>query len=313
MSRLPSLRMAVDKDSRVIALALVLLLTALVMPPIDLPRDTYDYVVVFDISQSMNVEDYEINGAPVSRLAYAHEAARHLLRDLPCGSRVGWGAFTGYRTVMLLAPIETCAYYNDLLASLEKIDGHMRWSNASEITKGVYWSVLATQETNQQTGTQANVVFISDGQEAPPLDPDYPPRVIDDLQKGSIRGWLIGTGAYEPSPIPRIDEDGHRQGFWRADEVVQPAIAGKVSASAMEHLSAVREPHLRALADQLGFNYVRLNGLESLSTTVRDPRFAQRRPTPTDLFRLPASLAVLLLGIRFRPDWRPYLAMNSRA
>ncbi|HEY0680981.1 MAG TPA: VWA domain-containing protein [Steroidobacter sp.] len=298
MIRLPSLRMAVDKDSRAIALALMLLLVALVMPPVDLPRDAYEYIVVFDISQSMNVEDYQLDGGPVSRLAYAHEAARRTLRDLPCGSRVGWAAFTGYRTILLLAPVEVCAHYNDLLASLEKIDGRMRWSNASEITKGVYWSVLAAQETNQRP----DIVFISDGQEAPPLDPDYPPRVLEDLQKDSIRGWLIGAGAYEPSPIPRIDEEGHRQGYWRAHEVVQMSAFGDTRAPATEHLSALREPHLQALADRVGFNYARLSGPTSLSETLRDPRFARRRPTPTDLYWLPAAIAVLLLAMRFRPD-----------
>ena len=303
MMRVPALRMAVDKDSRAIALALLLLLVALVMPPINLPRNAYDYIVVFDISQSMNVEDYEIDGTPVSRLAYAHDAARRTLRDLPCGSRVGWGAFTGYRTILLLAPVEVCAYYNDLLASLDEIDGRMRWSNASEITKGTYWSVLAAQETKLQTDMHPDVVFISDGQEAPPLDPAYPPRVLEDLQKNSIRGWLIGTGAYSPSPIPRIDEEGHRQGYWRADEVVQPSSSGDISTPATEHLSGLREPHLRALADQLGFNYARLAEPASLSAALRDQRYARRRPTPTDLHWLPAAIAVLLLAMRFLPDW----------
>jgi mxaL protein len=296
------LRLAVDKDSRAIALALILLLVAMVMPRVDLPRDAYDYILVFDISQSMNVEDYELDGAPVTRLAFAHEAARRTVRDLPCGSRVGWAAFTGYRTISLLAPVEVCAYYNDLLASLAQIDGRMRWSNASEITKGVYWSVLAAQETNLPSDTHPDIVFLSDGQEAPLLDPAYPPRVLDDLQKDSIRGWLIGVGSDAPSPIPRIDEEGHRQGYWRADEVIQPSAFGNTTAPPIEHLSGLREPHLRALADQLGFNYSRLTDPASLSETLRDQRFARRRPAPTDLFWLPASLAVLLLAMRFRPD-----------
>ena len=295
-----SLRMAVDKDSRAIVLALLLFLVALAMPTVELPRDAYDYIVVFDISQSMNVEDYELDGTPVSRLAYAHDAARRVLRDLPCGSRIGWGAFTGYQTVLLLVPVEVCANYNDLLTSLDKIDGRMRWSNASEITKGVYWSVLAAQKTE----LNPDVVFISDGQEAPPLDPAYPPRVIEDLQNNQIRGWLIGSGAYAPGPIPRIDEDGHRQGYWRADEVVQPISSGDTSAPAIEHLSGLREPHLQALADQLGFSYARLAGPESLSVAMRDQRFARRRPTPTDLFWVPAAIAVLVLVVRFRPDSR---------
>jgi len=299
-----SLRLAMDKDSRAIALALGLLVVALVMPPVDLPHDAYDYLLVFDISQSMNVEDYQLDAAPVSRLAFAHEAARRVVRNLPCGSRVGWAAFTGYRTIPLLAPVEVCAYYNDLLASLDQIDGRMRWSNASEITKGVYWSVLAAQETKLPADAHPDIVFISDGQEAPLLDPDYPPRVLEDLHNRSIHGWLIGAGADAPSPIPRIDEEGHRQGYWRADEVIQPSAFGDTNAPPIEHLSGLREPHLRALADQAGFNYARLTGPSSLSETLRDRRYARRRPTPTDLFWVPASIAVVLLAMRFRPDWR---------
>jgi mxaL protein len=280
---------------------LVLLIVALVTPAVELPRDAYEYVVVFDISQSMNVEDYELDGAPVSRLVYARAAARQALQDLPCGSRVGWGAFTGYRTVLLLAPVEVCAHYSDLLASLDKIDRRMRWSHASEITKGLYWSVQAAKET---TG-QPDIVFLSDGQEAPPLDPAYPPRVLEDVQDSPIRGWLIGTGSQVPSPIPRIDEEGRRQGYWRADEVVQSADwLSNPSEAAGEHLSALRETHLRTLADELRFDYARLSDPASLSTAMRDERFTRRRVAPTDLSWLPTALALLLLAVRFWPDRR---------
>ena len=40
------------------------------------------------------------------------------LTELPCGSRLGLAAFTGYRSLMLLAPVEVCEYYGDLLATL---------------------------------------------------------------------------------------------------------------------------------------------------------------------------------------------------
>lgn len=286
-----------DRESRTIALALVLLVVALIMPAVELPRDAYDYIIVFDISQSMNVEDYELDGSPVSRLAFARDAARRALRDLPCGSRVGWGAFTGYRTVLLLAPVEVCGNYNDLLASLDRIDGRMRWSNASEITKGTYWAVLAAQETD----SNPDVIFLSDGQEAPPLDPEYPPQMLEDLKGSPIRGWLIGTGGYAPRPIPKIDEDGNREGYWHAGEVVQRLDA---SGMASEHLSGLREAHLQALARQLGFEYAHLTGPASLGTALRDPRFVRRRPAPTDLYWLAVAAAVVLLAVRFRPDAR---------
>lgn len=290
------LRFPIEKPSRAIALALALLLIALFMPTIEIERDAFEYIVVFDISQSMNVEDYEIDGSPVSRIAYAREATRQALRELPCGSRIGWGVFTGYRTLLLLAPVEVCAHYNDLLASLEQIDGRMRWSNASEITKGLYWSVLAAQETE----AHPNVIFVSDGQEAPPLDPAYPPQMLDALAGTPIGGWLIGTGAPTPSPIPKIDEEGRRHGYWRAFEVVQSGSASEGGGS--EHLSGLREAHLQALANRIGFDYARLTGPGSLRAAMQDERFARRRPTPVDLSWIPVSFALLLLALRFRPD-----------
>ena len=89
------LRGAFDRQSRMLAIALLLLLGALFLPAYPIQRDTYTYLVFIDITQSMNVEDYELDGAPVSRLAYARQAIRRAIRDLPCGSRVGLGAFAG--------------------------------------------------------------------------------------------------------------------------------------------------------------------------------------------------------------------------
>ena len=51
---------AFDKHSRAITLALALLLAAWAMPTFNRSRATYDYLVVFDITQSMNVADYEL-------------------------------------------------------------------------------------------------------------------------------------------------------------------------------------------------------------------------------------------------------------
>ena len=131
---------------RVTSVALLFLTIAIFLPPFEVPRATYDYLVVFDITQSMNVEDYELDGAPVSRLTFARAAVRRTLHELPCGSRVGWGIFTEYRTLVLLAPIEVCENYNDLLASLDRIDGRMRWANASQISKGLFWAMRGARD-----------------------------------------------------------------------------------------------------------------------------------------------------------------------
>ncbi|MDQ6780720.1 MAG: hypothetical protein M3Z37_06165, partial [Candidatus Eremiobacteraeota bacterium] len=53
-------------------------------------RSTFDEVVALDVTQSMNVMDYRLNGQAVSRLAFAKHALRQALLELPCGSTVGW-------------------------------------------------------------------------------------------------------------------------------------------------------------------------------------------------------------------------------
>jgi mxaL protein len=292
------LRGVLDADARAILVAFVLLVVAFVLPAASLQHDTYESIVIFDITQSMDVEDYELGGAPASRLAYAREAARRALRELPCGSRVGWGAFAGYRTLLLLAPVEVCENYGDLLSSLAKVDGSMRWENASEITKGVYWSMRAAKEL----GSNPNVIFVTDGQEAPPLDPDNILPMFDDLKVGQVHGQLMGAGGYAPMPIPKTDDDGNREGYWRADQVLQPGdvIPGSKSRGA-EHLSALHEPHLQEIAHQVGFDYARLSSTESIARAMLDRRFARRAQAATDLYWIPALMALGLLAVRFAP------------
>lgn len=287
-----------EKRSRAIVAALLLLVTALVLPPVKLTRDTWTYIVVFDITQSMDVQDYERDGAPVSRLAYARNALRSALRDLPCGSRVGLGAFAEYRTLVLIAPIEVCANYGDLIRSLDNIDGRMRWGNSSEISKGVFWAVRAANEVGQRP----NVIFLTDGQEAPPLGAGVQP-LFEDIKPGKIHGKLIGVGGDTPRPIPRTDKNGQPRGFWRAEDVVQHASGANngTPGAGREHLSSLREPHLQALARQVGFEYVRLVNPTSVSEAMRDPGFAERRPVVTDLAWLPALAALLVLALCFRP------------
>ena len=284
-------------------LALALLLIALFSPSVNLPRTTYDYIVFFDITQSMDVQDYELAGSPVSRLDYARYAMRRALRDLPCGSRIGWGAFAEYRSLLLLAPVEVCSNYNDLLTSLNNIDGRMRWANASEIGKGVYWSVRTALEDSLaiDKGAKPDVLFISDGHEAPPLNPTEPVAMPDDVRPGQVRGWIVGAGGDTPQRIPRTDADGHRMGYWSAHDVVQLVSPDGRHIIGAEQLSALRESHLKALATRVGFAYTRLAGPDSLAAAMRDARYARRAPAPVDLYWLPVSAAVLLLAMRFRP------------
>lgn len=289
------------RGNRLLTLAWLLLAAAVWLPPLTLPHGSFRYMVTFDITQSMNVEDMGDPAAPVSRLAYARSAMREALKRLPCGSEVGWAVFADYRALALITPVEVCANYEALLSSLERIDSRMTWVNASNITKGLYWAL----RMGQSLGPGTRLVFVTDGHESPPLRPSE-----HSMQSGApsdVGGWLIGVGGDQPVPIPKSDPDGNRVGYWRADEVVQREAMGHalLPGQSQEQLSALHEAHLVALAKQTGLGYRRLNAPDALGSALTDSRLAQRKPVSTDIRWLPALLALLLLVWHFLPTIKP--------
>lgn len=278
-----------------ITLALALLAAAVWLPPVTLERPTWRYMITFDITQSMNVDDVVLDGEPMTRLAAARAAMRETLRRLPCGSQVGWSVFADYRVMPLLLPVEVCGHYEELLAALAKIDGTMRWANASNVGKGVSWTV----RTALAVGSDTRVAFFTDGHESPPLRPRESPP-IHDLTPGEVGGWVIGVGGDLPARIPRTDRDGNPAGHWRAEDVVQRFEGG--SGTEHEHLSELRETHLRSLAKLMGIGYLRLDTPAALANALLDPALARPQPVATDLRGVPALLALLLLAWRFVPD-----------
>ncbi len=275
--------------------ALTLLAASVLLPPVTLERPTWRYLVVFDITQSMDVEDQSVDGQAASRLAAAREAARLALVALPCGSSIGWAVFTGYRVMPLSLPLEVCRHHEPLLASLERIDGRMRWADASNVGKGVTWAIRSARSIDAAT----RVVFLSDGHEAPPLrENEQPPA--QDIEPGEVPGWVVGVGGELPTPIPRSDREGRRLGDWQAADVVQGY--GGSSGRGTEHLSALHEAHLRELAGRLGLQYRRLDAPAALRDAMRDAGYAGAAPVATDLRWVPALAALGLLAWAFRPE-----------
>lgn len=278
-----------------LVLALALLLAAVLLPPLTLPQPTWRYLVTFDITQSMDVEDSRLDGAPASRLALARAAAALALDELPCGSTLAWAVFTGYRVMPLSLPLEVCRHREPLLASLERIDGRMRWAEASNVGKGVTWAIRSAQAIDDAT----RVVFLSDGHESPPLrENEQPP--MGDIEPGQVPGFVVGVGGELALPIPRSNREGERIGTWQAGDVVQGY--GAAAGGGLEHLSALREPHLRALARLTGLQYRRLDEPRALARAMLDPALAQSAPAPAEPGWLPALAALLLLAWSFRPQ-----------
>ncbi len=257
-------------------LACAALAIAVIDPQVKREQPVLDLIVAIDITQSMNTRDYRINGQAASRLAYVRQALAGLLRELPCGSRIGWAIFNEYRSFLLFTPVETCANYRELAATLANIDGRMAWAGASEVAKGLYSGLLLAKNLQGQP----DLVFMTDGHEAPPINPNYRPEFTG--KPGEVGGMIIGIGDDTPAPIPKFDADGKSLGVWEADEVLQTdrrsmGRGGSVEGEAMaesdgggplpswtpasgrEHLSSLREEYLQVLARETGLGYQRLH------------------------------------------------------
>ena len=257
--------MRLSYQSRIVASAfLMLLVISLIMAALWFPRTdravkVMDILFVIDITQSMDVKDVEREGETISRLTWAKEYTKQTLQALPCGSHVGLAAFSESRSLVLINPVEVCASYNDLTQMLSKIDGAMAWALSSEVSKAVFGAV----EQAQLMTPKPDVVFITDGHEAPPLHATLFPKFKGKL--GDVSGVFVGIGGDKLLPIPKHDLDGKDEGFWQENEVMHEDVYAslrneseevRAARPRIEHLSSQKKSHLEQLAKMLNFDYV---------------------------------------------------------
>jgi len=277
--------------------AIALLALTLFNPKLTLELDSYRYVYVIDISQSMNVKDMKNDRGPLSRLNFVKKTAIDSLSKLPCRTEVGFALFSGHRPFMLTEPVEVCKNLYDLINTVELIDWTNTWKSRSEIAKGLYKSIKLMKVVEKET----RVVFFTDGHEAPPINPDQLPRFPG--KAGEIKGLIVGVGGDKPVRIPKLKRDGGQEGFWQADEVVHVDIytqeknkrEGIKLPSGTEHLSFLRESYLKGLAEKTGLKYLRLEDTNSLLNQLDNKAFGHPKTVQADIRWVLALLSLLLL------------------
>lgn len=294
------------------AAAALLALAAALGPSVPGSRALRDVLVVVDITRSMNVRD--MDGA--ARLDAARAMLERWIAGLPCGSRVGLGFFTERRSLTLLNPVEICADYAALAGTLQALDWRMAWEGDSMISKGLNHALRRAHDLG------AGLVFVSDGQEAPPL----PYAGADPWRGASPGGVILGVGGDSPAPIPKFDDLGRETGFYDAADVQHaPARIGPPPADAQsrpgynprnnpygeadltgnEHLSALRATYLQGLAGPRGMGFVRLaEGPAALDAALARHVAPRTIPTRRSLSPLLAGLALMLLAAAWLSGWR---------
>jgi mxaL protein len=306
-------------DTLLLIAALALLLIAMLSPSIPMQRDLHNYLVVVDVTQSMNTIDMRWQGQDVSRLTYARKLLQEAIPQLPCGSRVSLGVFSAEHVALLFMPIEVCSNYEVLQDSIAHLEWRMAWRGNSRLRFGM----TSAKAALSALPAPAQVVFLTDGDEAPKLN------AINKLDLSDWRGgegWLVvGVGGDEPAPIPKYDSDDQILGYWAfANEIMAPSQVQSeesigtrddtVATDAYEYyLSRLEESYLKELSHEVGAEYLRAGKPESLAEAMQ-----QQKPAGTEIARIRIDWVLILGAIGlvltgYWPSFRAHVLLKELA
>jgi len=296
------------RDVTLLALALLLLVIALFNPKIPVKRDIYSYMLVADISQSMNTVDKSLNGKPVSRMVFTQDLMHRMIGELPCGTNVSISLFAGVSVAALYTPIEVCENFDAINDTIDHLDWRTAWSGNSRVRA----SMITLAKTIRSFPEPAQVVFFTDGEEAPKL------HVFNRTDLTAFQGgedWLfVGIGSDIGTPIPKFDEHNQLIGYWSGDSfAMQPGIA-QISESNLgvrddnvaggtsdRYLSKLDEEYLKELAKEVNGLYVHGNNVHDVLSAMKKQKPVRKDKAGFEIRWLLASLAGILFILAYTP------------
>lgn len=296
------------RDTTLLLGAFALLVLALLRPTVPIKHNIYSYLLVADITQSMNTIDMTIDGKPASRIAHTQRMMHEIISSLPCGTKVSIGLFAGVSVAALYTPIEVCDNFAAIQDTIDHLDWRTGWSGNSRIRESMFTMARVLRSFPEP----AQVVYFSDGEEAPKLHA-FNTKDLTNFQGGD--GWLlVGIGSDKGTAIPKLDDKNQLIGYWSAESfAMQPGIA-QISEANLgvrddnvaggendRFLSKLNEDYLKSVAKEVGGNYVRGDNLQSILEAMKAQKPARRDVAPFGLHWLLASLAGLLLIAAYLP------------
>ncbi len=291
-----------NKDSALLGSALLLLFVALLKPTVPVKHDIFTYMLVADISQSMNTPDITVGDKQIARIEHTRKLMHEVVSSLPCGTKVGLGLFAGVSTAALYHPIEVCENFHAINDTIDHLEWRTAWSGNSRIRENLY----SISRTIRGFPEAAQVVLFTDGEEAPKLH-TFNTKDITGVQ--DAEDWLfVGIGSHEGAAIPKLSEDNQVIGYWSNESfALQPGIA-QISESNIgtrddsianseqdRYISKLDEAYLKEISEKIGGLYVHGETVHDVLASMKQQKPARRDIAPFGISWLLASLAGLLL------------------
>ncbi|MBX9674997.1 MAG: VWA domain-containing protein [Methylotenera sp.] len=316
------------RDVTLLATAFILLVVALFKPTVPVKREIYSYLIVADISQSMNVIDKSISGKPVTRMQYQQYLMHRIIGEMPCGTQVGIGLFAGVSVAALYTPIEVCENFAAIEDTIDHLDWRTGWSGNSRIRE----SMVTLAKLIRSFPEVAQVVYLTDGEETPALHA-FNTRDLTDFQGG--KDWLfVGIGGEKGTAIPKLDENNQVIGYWDNESfAMQPGIAqisesnigtrnDSVAAGESDRfLSKLDEKYLQEMTKEISAKYVNGDSVQAVLSAMKKQPPARRDKAKFELKWLLAGAAGLLFLAAYFPKhpiketkslWKQWLSRKKR-
>lgn len=290
--------------------ALSLLVLALVVPSVRLQQQVHNFLLVADVSQSMNAEDEQLHRRAVSRLAYSRHLMKRLVHQAPCGTYFSLGIFASDNVALLQTPLEACKNLDVITDAIDHLEWRMAWKGNSRLSFGV----RAAANVFDSLNVPAQMLFFTDGDEAPRVNV----TIKQDLSGVQIGKHFVfvGVGGADKVAIPRYNTSNKQVGYWPVSENNNAGAVGVTYADPSQDepdppvayaeydrmQSQLEEEYLKTLSSEFNASYIKGADTAAFYQAIAAQKPAASFVTDYPLRHLYLLLAVLLVLATYLPD-----------
>ena len=294
----------------IMILALLLCLLAMYNPTLQFKKSITSYMLLVDVSQSMNAEDLVVEDSPITRINYTKILLKQIIDKSDCGSFFSINIFVADNVANIIEPVEKCNNYDELMDTINKLEWRMAWKGNSRITFGIKSAAKMQDSLN----FPSKILFFTDGDEAPKVNAIN--RVnLDDFNLGEEL-IFVGVGGDTPVPVKRYNSRNMYVGYWGSDiydslpgatgsrnsdsgkDEPDPSVA---SADYERYLSKLYEEYLISLSEQIKSQYIKGDLSDKFTKYILSNRPQQKIKSDLQMERPSIFLVLMLLvALHFR-------------
>ncbi len=298
-------------ESLLLIVVVLLLLLAIYKPQIQLKQDVHNYLLVADVSQSMNAQDLKLDNKTVSRMDYTKHLMKRVVETSSCGTYISLGVFAAENVGLLLMPLEVCANYDVITDAIDHLEWRMAWRGNSRLSFGI----KSAESMFDYLNIPATMLFFTDGDEAPKVN------AINKLDISGVQIGknllFVGVGGHQSVPVPRYNSSNKWVGYWSSDtkENSAGAVGDTYSDTSKDepdpvvayaefdrYLSQLDSEYLKQVSAEIKGGYIEGQDTQEFFTYIQSQKPSASFVTAYSLKWLYLTFAILMLLLIYAPE-----------